>query len=37
VTKDGPIPFDDGQVARQQLRDAGYECDAANPAAGTPA
>jgi UDP-N-acetylmuramoyl-L-alanyl-D-glutamate--2,6-diaminopimelate ligase len=34
VTKDGPIPFDDGDVARQLLREAGYECEAANAAAG---
>jgi UDP-N-acetylmuramoyl-L-alanyl-D-glutamate--2,6-diaminopimelate ligase len=37
VTKDGSVPFDDGQVARQLLHQAGYECDAANAAAGTPA
>jgi UDP-N-acetylmuramoyl-L-alanyl-D-glutamate--2,6-diaminopimelate ligase len=34
VTKDGPVPFDDGEVARQFLRDAGYECASANAAAG---
>jgi UDP-N-acetylmuramoyl-L-alanyl-D-glutamate--2,6-diaminopimelate ligase len=33
VTKGGPVPFDDGDVARQLLREAGYDCDAA-PAAG---
>jgi UDP-N-acetylmuramoyl-L-alanyl-D-glutamate--2,6-diaminopimelate ligase len=34
VTRDGPIPFDDVQVARQVLREAGYDCEAANAAAG---
>jgi UDP-N-acetylmuramoyl-L-alanyl-D-glutamate--2,6-diaminopimelate ligase len=34
VTKDESIPFDDGDVARQLLRDAGYECAAANAAVG---
>ena len=29
VTKDGPLPFDDGDVARQVLRAAGYECASA--------
>ena len=36
VTKDGSIPFDDGDVARQLLREAGYECEAANAAGKTP-
>jgi UDP-N-acetylmuramoyl-L-alanyl-D-glutamate--2,6-diaminopimelate ligase len=34
VTKDGSIPFDDGDVARRLLREAGYECEAAQAAAG---
>jgi UDP-N-acetylmuramoyl-L-alanyl-D-glutamate--2,6-diaminopimelate ligase len=34
VTKDGPFPFDDGDVARQILRDAGYNCDPAVATAG---
>jgi len=33
VTKDGPSPFDDRDVARQLLREAGYDCDAATAAA----
>jgi UDP-N-acetylmuramoyl-L-alanyl-D-glutamate--2,6-diaminopimelate ligase len=36
VTKGESIPFDDGEVARRTLREAGYECDPANAAAGTP-
>ncbi len=28
VTRDGSVPFDDVEVARQALRDAGYNCDA---------
>jgi len=36
VTKDGSIPFDDGDVARRLLRDAGYECEAASAAGKTP-
>ena len=35
VTKDGSIPFDDGQVARQLLHEAGYDPGAADAAAGT--
>jgi UDP-N-acetylmuramoyl-L-alanyl-D-glutamate--2,6-diaminopimelate ligase len=35
VTKDGSLPFDDGDVARQLLRAAGYDCDPAAAAAGT--
>jgi UDP-N-acetylmuramoyl-L-alanyl-D-glutamate--2,6-diaminopimelate ligase len=34
VTKDGALPFDDGDVARQVLREAGYEC--ATAAGGAP-
>ena len=34
ITREGPIPFDDVQVAKQILRDAGYSCEAANAAAG---
>jgi UDP-N-acetylmuramoyl-L-alanyl-D-glutamate--2,6-diaminopimelate ligase len=34
VTREGSIPFDDAEVARDILRDAGYHCDAANAAAG---
>jgi UDP-N-acetylmuramoyl-L-alanyl-D-glutamate--2,6-diaminopimelate ligase len=33
VTKDGSFPFDDGDVARQLLREAGYDCHAATAAA----
>jgi len=29
ITRDGPIPFDDVEIARQVLREAGYECPAA--------
>ena len=32
VTKDGALPFDDGDVARQALREAGYECATAGVA-----
>ena len=34
VTRKGPMPFDDVQVAQQVLREAGYDCEAANAAAG---
>jgi UDP-N-acetylmuramoyl-L-alanyl-D-glutamate--2,6-diaminopimelate ligase len=34
VTREGSIPFDDVEVARMVLHDAGYNCDAANAAAG---
>jgi len=34
VTREGSIPFDDVEVAHKALRDAGYDCDAANAAAG---
>jgi UDP-N-acetylmuramoyl-L-alanyl-D-glutamate--2,6-diaminopimelate ligase len=32
VTREGSIPFDDVEVARQVLRDSGYNCEAANAA-----
>jgi UDP-N-acetylmuramoyl-L-alanyl-D-glutamate--2,6-diaminopimelate ligase len=32
ITREGSIPFDDVEVARQVLRDAGYNCEAANAA-----
>jgi UDP-N-acetylmuramoyl-L-alanyl-D-glutamate--2,6-diaminopimelate ligase len=34
VTREGSIPFDDVEVARQILRDSGYSCDSADAAAG---
>jgi UDP-N-acetylmuramoyl-L-alanyl-D-glutamate--2,6-diaminopimelate ligase len=34
ITREGSIPFDDVEVGRQVLRDAGYNCEAANAAAG---
>src|SRR5213078_3169965 len=34
VMRDGPIPFDDVQVAQQVLREAGYDCEAASATAG---
>ena len=34
VTRDGPIPFDDVEVAQQVLRAAGYDCAAAQAGAG---
>jgi UDP-N-acetylmuramoyl-L-alanyl-D-glutamate--2,6-diaminopimelate ligase len=34
ITREGSIPFDDVDVAHQVLRDAGYNCEAANTAAG---
>src|SRR5580692_979724 len=34
ITREGSIPFDDVDVARQVLRDSGYNCEAANAAAG---
>ncbi len=37
VKRDGPIPFDDVEVARRILREAGYECGAAKAQAGTQA
>ena len=32
ITREGAIPFDDVQVARQLLSEAGYECESANTA-----
>ena len=34
VTRDGSIPFDDVAVAHEILRDAGYNCESADVAAG---
>jgi UDP-N-acetylmuramoyl-L-alanyl-D-glutamate--2,6-diaminopimelate ligase len=34
VTREGSIPFDDVEVAHKALHDAGYDCEAANAAAG---
>jgi UDP-N-acetylmuramoyl-L-alanyl-D-glutamate--2,6-diaminopimelate ligase len=34
VTQKGSIPFDDVDVAQHILREAGYDCEAANAAAG---
>jgi UDP-N-acetylmuramoyl-L-alanyl-D-glutamate--2,6-diaminopimelate ligase len=34
VSREGSIPFDDADVAHQILRDAGYNCESANAAAG---
>jgi UDP-N-acetylmuramoyl-L-alanyl-D-glutamate--2,6-diaminopimelate ligase len=34
VTREGSIPFDDTEVARDVLRASGYTCEAANTAAG---
>ncbi len=34
VTREGSIPFDDVEVARQVLSEAGYSCEEANAAAG---
>jgi len=34
VTREGSIPFDDVEVAREILRNAGYNCESANAAAG---
>jgi UDP-N-acetylmuramoyl-L-alanyl-D-glutamate--2,6-diaminopimelate ligase len=34
VTREGSLPFDDVEVAHQVLRAAGYNCEAANTAAG---
>lgn len=34
ITRDGQVPFDDVEVARELLRAAGYDCDAAGAAAG---
>jgi UDP-N-acetylmuramoyl-L-alanyl-D-glutamate--2,6-diaminopimelate ligase len=35
VTREGSVPFDDVEVARQILREAGYNCEVANAAVGT--
>ncbi|MGB7584064.1 MAG: UDP-N-acetylmuramoyl-L-alanyl-D-glutamate--2,6-diaminopimelate ligase [Terriglobales bacterium] len=34
VTREGARPFDDMEVSRQALQEAGYSCEAANAAAG---
>jgi UDP-N-acetylmuramoyl-L-alanyl-D-glutamate--2,6-diaminopimelate ligase len=34
VRREGPVAFDDVEVAREALRDVGYDCEAANAAAG---
>jgi UDP-N-acetylmuramoyl-L-alanyl-D-glutamate--2,6-diaminopimelate ligase len=34
ITREGTIPFDDVEVAKALLQEAGYECEAANAAAG---
>ncbi len=34
ITRDGSLPFDDVEVARKSLRDAGYDCKSSNAAAG---
>jgi UDP-N-acetylmuramoyl-L-alanyl-D-glutamate--2,6-diaminopimelate ligase len=34
VTREGSVPFDDVEVAHKALRDAGYDCVAANAATG---
>src|SRR6202162_1612105 len=34
ITRDGSIPFDDVEVAQRVLRDAGYDCQSSNAAAG---
>jgi UDP-N-acetylmuramoyl-L-alanyl-D-glutamate--2,6-diaminopimelate ligase len=34
VTREGSIPFDDVEVAREMLRTAGYHCETANAAVG---
>jgi UDP-N-acetylmuramoyl-L-alanyl-D-glutamate--2,6-diaminopimelate ligase len=34
ITREGSIPFDDVEVARKVLRDAGYDCKSSNAAAG---
>jgi UDP-N-acetylmuramoyl-L-alanyl-D-glutamate--2,6-diaminopimelate ligase len=34
VTREGSFPFDEVQVARQALREAGYSCEAAHAGAG---
>jgi UDP-N-acetylmuramoyl-L-alanyl-D-glutamate--2,6-diaminopimelate ligase len=37
ITREGTIPFDDVEVAKAVLQEAGYECPAANAAAGNSA
>jgi UDP-N-acetylmuramoyl-L-alanyl-D-glutamate--2,6-diaminopimelate ligase len=37
VTRQGSIPFDDVEVARQILREAGYDCEVAKAQVGSPA
>jgi len=34
VSREGAVPFDDVEVARQILREAGYDCESAKAAAG---
>jgi UDP-N-acetylmuramoyl-L-alanyl-D-glutamate--2,6-diaminopimelate ligase len=34
VTREGSIPFDDVEVARESLKKAGYDCEAARASAG---
>ena len=34
VSREGSVPFDDVEVARQLLREAGYHCEGANAAGG---
>ena len=29
ITREGPVPFDDAEVAREALRAAGFECEPA--------
>jgi len=35
VTREGSIPFDDVEVARETLREAGYDCSATSAAPGS--
>ena len=37
VTREGGVPFDDVEVARECLRSMGYECEAGRVSAGTSA
>jgi hypothetical protein len=32
VTREGPLPFDDAEVAREALKSAGFECESASAA-----
>jgi UDP-N-acetylmuramoyl-L-alanyl-D-glutamate--2,6-diaminopimelate ligase len=34
VSRQGSVPFDDAEVARQLLREAGYRCEEAKAAGG---